>query len=245
MKQTELIMGMPITVEIVDAKAAALAIPDTFAYFKEIDERYSTYKSSSEISRINDGLPEDRWSKEMKLVLRLCEQTKRETNGFFDIMRGGKRDPSGLVKGWAIEQAAERLRERGITNFCLEAGGDFQVSGANTRGKPWKIGIRNPFNRDEIIKVLTVSNDGVATSGTAIRGQHIYNPHAPADQIEDVKSLTVIGPNIYEADRFATAAFAMGKDGINFIESLDGFEAYMIDSNKIATFTSNFERYVG
>ncbi len=236
-------MGMPVTAEIADNKRAAAAIADTFAYFHEIDKRYSTYKPESEISRINAGLPEAQWSGEMKTVLSLCEQTKRETYGFFDIMRGDKLDPSGLVKGWAIQQAAERLRRRGIDNFCLEAGGDFQVSGASSRGEPWRIGIRNPFNRDEIIKVLTVASEGVATSGTAVRGQHIYDPHNPEAPIKDVKSLTVIGPNVYEADRFATAAFAMGKDGINFIESLDGFEGYAIDTEGIATLTSGFERY--
>ncbi|MGH7193526.1 MAG: FAD:protein FMN transferase, partial [Candidatus Saccharimonadales bacterium] len=82
------------------------------------------------------------------------------------------------------------------------------------------------------------------TSGTAIRGQHIYDPHRPDKPIEEIVSLTVIGPDIYEADRFATAAFAMGKAGIGFIGSLDGFEGYMIDAAKQATFTDGFEGYV-
>ena len=77
-----------------------------------------------------------------------------------------------------------------------------------------------------------------------IRGQHIYNPHDGDKEIKDVASLTVIGPNIYDADRFATAAFAMGKPGIRFIESLPGHEAYMITSDRRATLTSGFERYV-
>jgi thiamine biosynthesis lipoprotein len=83
----------------------------------------------------------------------------------------------------------------------------------------------------------------VATSGTYIRGQHIYNPHASNDAIKEVASLTVIGPTIYDADRFATAAFAMGKAGINFIESLDNYEAYLITDDRQATLTSGFERY--
>jgi thiamine biosynthesis lipoprotein len=62
--------------------------------------------------------------------------------------------------------------------------------------------------------------------------------------LQDIVSLTVIGPNVYEADRFATAAFAMGKRGIYFIEQLPGFEGYMIDAAARATFTSGFERYV-
>jgi thiamine biosynthesis lipoprotein len=95
----------------------------------------------------------------------------------------------------------------------------------------------------EIVKVLAVSNCGVATSGTSIRGPHIYNPKIDGQLVTDVVSLTVIGPNIYEADRFATAAFAMGEEGIRFIERLEGFEGYMIDQRGLATFTSGFARY--
>ncbi len=109
---------------------------------------------------------------------------------------------------------------------------------------PWRIGIRNPFNRTENVKVLALAEGGIATSGTAIRGQHIYNPHQPDSAIQDILSITVIGPNIYDADRFATAAFAMGKKGIQFIEKLAGFEGYMIDDQARATLTSGFERYV-
>jgi thiamine biosynthesis lipoprotein len=85
---------------------------------------------------------------------------------------------------------------------------------------------------------------GVATSGTYIRGQHIYNPHHPQKTIDDVVSLTVVGPDIYEADRFATAAFAMGREGIIYIEKLPGFEGYMIDTAGLATMTSGFENLV-
>lgn len=236
-------MGMPITIEVVDFSDAEKAIAESFDFFKAVDARYSTYKPGSEISRINRGLPKSKWSEEMVAVLDLCEQTKQETDGYFDINHDGKRDPSGLVKGWAIDQAAGRLRKRGIHNFYIEAGGDIQTSGLNPDGEPWKIGIRNPFDLQEIVKTVTVSTQGIATSGTYIRGQHIYDPYAPKLPIETVKSLTVIGPNVYDADRFATAAFAMGEDGIRFIDSLNGFEGYMIDTNKIATFTRGFERY--
>jgi thiamine biosynthesis lipoprotein len=92
--------------------------------------------------------------------------------------------------------------------------------------------------------VLELTDKGIATSGTAIRGQHIYNPHNPGQQLLDVASLTVIGPDVCEADRFATAAFAMGKRGIFFIEELPGFEGYMIDASARATYTTGFERYV-
>jgi len=179
----------------------------------------------------------------MKTILALSEQTKQETQGYFDIQHNGIADPSGIVKGWAIFQAATMLKEAGCTNFYIDAGGDIQVSGKKD-GNPWRIGIRNPFNRKEIVKVLAVMDKGIATSGTAIRGQHIYDPHLLHTPLQDIVSLTIIGPNVYEADRFATASFAMGKRGINFIEQLPGFEGYMIDASARATFTSGFERYV-
>lgn len=243
MRQTELIMGMPITIEIVDSDAAQL-LQDTFEYFRVVDARYSTYKPDSEISRINNGLPEREWSEEIRQVFAMCEETKQQTDGYFDIWHDGRRDPSGLVKGWAIHEAAKRLRSAGVRNFYIEAGGDVQAVGVNDEIQPWSIGIRNPFDRDEIIKVLQVKDAGVATSGTYIRGQHIYDPHRPNASLESVASLTVVAENIYDADRFATAAFAMGKDGIGFIERTEGLEGYMVDREGIATMTSGFGEFV-
>jgi thiamine biosynthesis lipoprotein len=242
MQQTELIMGMPITVTIVDPGATSQLFDKVFDYFRAVDQRYSTYKDTSEISQINDGLPKSKWSDEMKEVLRLCEQTKQQTDGYFDIAHGGQLDPSGLVKGWAINNAAELLRSKGVANFSIDAGGDIQVHGDSPSNKEWRLGIRNPFDSNDIIKVIGVRDQGVATSGTYVRGQHVYNPKTN-QELTDIVSLTVIGPNIYEADRFATAAFAMGAKGIDFIENMKGFEGYMIDKNGTATKTTGFEEY--
>lgn len=243
-EQTKILMGMPVTVKIVDVEATQADVAAVLDYLSQVDERYSTYKKDSEIARINRGLPETEWSDEMRRVLQLCEQTKRETDGFFDIEREGRLDPSGLVKGWAILNSAKLLADRRWHNYYVEAGGDVQVAGVNEQGGPWRVGIRNPFNRDEIIKSVAISTEGVATSGTAIRGQHIYNPHSPGQPITDIASLTVIGPNVYEADRFATAAFAMGRRGIDFIEGRPGLEGYLVDTSGTATLTSGFERYI-
>jgi len=244
MKQTRLLMGMPITVEVLDPGVSSDDLDAVFAYFASVDEAFSTYKASSEISRLNRGeLPKDQYSEDLKTILALSEQTKAETQGYFDIQHEGVCDPSGIVKGWAIFQAAQMLKEAGFVNFYVDAGGDIQVIG-HKDGQRWRVGIRNPFNHAEHVKVLALTNRGVATSGTAIRGQHIYNPHHRDTPLLDVVSLTIIGPNVYEADRFATAAFAMGKRGIHFIETQPSFEGYMIDAQARATFTSGFERYV-
>jgi thiamine biosynthesis lipoprotein len=244
MKQIQLLMGMPIIIEVVDSRVTEADIEKVFAYFRAVDDTFSTYKEHSEISKINRGeLCEEEYSNDMKTILALSEQTKQETRGYFDIQHNGSIDPSGIVKGWAILHAAQIVKEAGCISFYIDAGGDIQVSGTKG-GNPWRIGIRNPFNHEENVKVLAVTDMGIATSGTAIRGQHIYNPHDKHAPLQDIVSLTVIGPNVYEADRFATAAFAMGKRGIYFIEQLPGFECYMIDASARATFTSGFERYV-
>ncbi len=245
MKQTRIMMGMPITIEIIDPHVTEEIFNEVFIYFTHIDEKFSTYKPTSETSAINDGeIALSDASEEMQLIFTMCEETKRETNGYFDIKTpSGKYDPSGLVKGWAIWNAAKLLEKNGFANFYIDAGGDIQPHGHNADGARWAVGIKNPFDQNENTKVARVSEEGVATSGTYIRGLHIYNPRAAGVAVSEIVSLTVIGPNIHDADRFATAAFAMGASGIQFIEALPGYEGYMIDKNKIATMTTGFEKY--
>ncbi len=247
MKQTRLMMGMPITIEIAETSRPAREqdIDEAFLFLQYVDDTFSTYKPDSEISRINQKrLVLASASAPMQTIFAIAEETRQDSSGYFDILRNGRYDPSGLVKGWAILNAAAMLREREYRNFYVEAGGDIEAAGHNAQGENWRVGIRNPFNRREIVKALSISDCGVATSGTYIRGQHIYNPMSDAPLQTSILSLTVVGPNIYEADRFATAAFAMGERGVSFIGMLEGFEAYQIDQTGTATFTNGFERYV-
>ena len=238
-------MGMPITVEIADSSANQEAFAKVFSYFERVEEQFSVFKNNSEITLINKGLIKpEYYSEEMKTIFKLAEETKKETNGYFDIVaNNGAFNPSGLVKGWAIYNAAKILLDMGFKNFYINAGGDIQAYGKNSEGGCWSIGIRDPFDLSKIVKVIYLKDQGVATSGTYIRGQHIYNPHRRNNSITDLVSFTVIGSNVCEADRFATAVFAMGREGIKFLENLPGFEGYMIDINGIATMTSGFKKY--
>lgn len=245
MKEARIGMGMPIIVDVADERAGKDDLEAVFSYFEYVDRTFSTYKEESEISRINRGeLPRSEWSADMREVFALSEETKRQTGGFFDIMKdkGGAADPSGLVKGWAVRNAAALLRKRGFRDFFVEAGGDIEAAGRKG-GRAWRIGIQDPRDAKRIVKTVCLSDRGIATSGNYIRGDHIWNPHAPGVPISGIVSLTVIGPDVYEADRFATAAFAMGKAGIRFLERLTGFEAYLIAEDGIATMTSGFEKY--
>ena len=156
----------------------------------------------------------------MRLIFAMCEETKRETNGYFDIKTpAGNLDPSGLVKGWAIWNAAKLMEKMVLRIFISTPAATSSRTDTMPKARPWAVGIKNPFNQFENVKVVYVKVEGVATSGTYIRGIHIYNPRDGNEPVSDIVSLTVIGPNIHDADRFATAAFAMGADGINFIEA--------------------------
>ena len=249
-------MGMPITVMIParermdgpepGARFRTLdeAADGVFAQFRAVDARFSPYVPDSETSRIDRGeLDVEDASPEMQEVLRLSEETKHLTDGYFDVWFKGRFDPSGLVKGWAISRAAAILESDGFVSFCIEAGGDIEVRGANDEGLPWKVGIRSPFEPSKIIRSLSLHDRGVATSGTYIRGAHIYNPRT-GGPAEEIASMTIVGTNAYEADRLATAAFAMGRSGIDFMAGLPEFEAYMVDWSGTATFTPGFTRYL-
>ena len=92
--------------------------------------------------------------------------------------------------------------------------------------------------------MLIPKGKGVATSGNYTRGDHIYNPHTGRYGSDDIVSLTVIGPDVLEADRYATAAFAMGREGIYFIERMAGLEGYEIDAHGTARMTSGLGKYL-
>jgi thiamine biosynthesis lipoprotein len=167
MKKQAVIMGMPVTVNVVDAGVSDEDINEVFSYFHYIDSKFSTYRTDSEISQINRGkLKESQYSNEMKKILFLSEKTKKETNGYFDIHINGILDPSGIVKGYAIFEGAKILKNKGFNNFYVEIAGDIQVYGKNEKNELWKVGIQNPFNLAEIVKLVKLKDKGIATSGT-------------------------------------------------------------------------------
>ena len=244
-RDTRILMGMPITVEVVGAEASGV-VDAVFDHFAAIDARFSPFKPESEVSAMNAiRLAPSEFSHDLIEILDVADRTKHETHGYFDIRRpDGRFDPSGIVKGWSIRSAAQQIASAGFRNFYVDAGGDIQTGGQSPQGGAWRIGIRNPFNETQIIKAVALSGQGIATSGTYVRGQHIHDPHRPGAPVADLVSLTVIATDVLEADRFATAAFAMGKAGIHFIEATPGLEGYAVDPQGIATQTSGFGNFV-
>ena len=181
----------------------------------------------------------------MREVLALAEKTRRETYGYFDIRTpAGTLDPSGIVKGWAIRNAAALIARSGARDYFVDAGGDIQAAGRNPDGQD--MAGRHPQSRSIRLR----------SSASSSRAARVSPPPAPmraaststirtpaAEDLDEVVALTVIGADVLEADRFATAAFAMGRDGIAFIEQTPALEGYLVDRNGRATFTSGFESY--
>jgi thiamine biosynthesis lipoprotein len=239
-------MGMPITVEVASASEpdAKAGIGQVFDWFHQVDQTYSTYKPESIISRINQGkLKLQQATGEVREVLAAGEHMRSRTGGYFDMrLPDGHIDPSGYVKGWSIGRAGRTLDRAGLENYCIEAGGDILVRGHNPDGRPWRVGIRHPKHHDQVVKVLELTWGAVATSGTYERGEHIYDPHSgrPA---QGPASVTVVGSDIAWTDVAATAAFAMGASGTEWLAQQTGLECYVIGHNGSATFTPGLKKY--
>jgi len=135
-------------------------------------------------------------------------------------------DFGGAAKGWAAHQAMQRLQIEGPA--LIDAGGDIAISGPRADGGPWKIGITDPFHKDEEAEILYLDACGVATSGKdrrhwmrdGIFQHHIIDPLTGQPAETDLLTVTVIAPNVMEAEAAAKAAFILGsRAGLEWIEA--------------------------
>jgi thiamine biosynthesis lipoprotein len=237
-------MGTVITVDVRDPDLPEPAVDAAIAWFHEVDATFSTYREESEISRLCRGeLSESQCSVPVREVLGLCAEVTRRSGGCFDIHLGGRLDPSGLVKGWSVERAAEMLQTAGARNFFIGAGGDVVTRGQPAPGRRWRVGIRHPELADQLAAVLEAGSLAVATSGAYERGEHIVDPRtlrAPAGLL----SMTVAGPSLTYADAFATAAFVMGEEGLRWMAGIDGYQALAITVDRRAVWTPGMESFL-
>jgi FAD:protein FMN transferase len=234
-------MGMPIVLDLRDEiePAAAEAMWDAL---RHADAVFSTYKDDSDISRLNRGeLTLEDAHPDVRQVLARCEELRVITDGYFDAGRVLDEgiDPSGLVKGWAVERAGEVLDEAGAHNYSLNAGGDIRLRGAPLPEPRWRVGIQHPHVRDKIAAVVEGNDVGIATSGAYARGEHVVDPYTGRPP-RGVLSVTVVGPELATADAYATAAFAMGEAGPEWTASLGLYEAMTILADGRVLLTPGF-----
>ncbi|MFC9427141.1 FAD:protein FMN transferase [Streptomyces sp. NPDC056987] len=223
-------MGTVFSFDIRDPRTPAIgaALRDAVAWLHHVDAEYSPYRPDSAVSRLARGeaRPAD-CSPEVQGVLALCEDAARVSGGWFSHRPGGTLDPSGLVKGWSVEHASRVLYDAGARNTCVNGGGDLRLRGEAAPGTPWRTGIAHPLRPGALCAVVTGRDLAVATSGTAERGAHIVDPHTGAPATGPA-SITLTGPGLTLTDAYATAAFAMGEAARDWVESLDGYEAFAV-----------------
>jgi thiamine biosynthesis lipoprotein len=239
-------MGTAISLDLRDPAVSPAAVDAAFDHLRDIDARFSTYRPDSEISRLGRGeLSVEATSPDVREVFERCEALRVLSRGSFDIAAhrtDGGLDPSGFVKGWAVEAAAGLLDAAGARNYCLNAGGDVIVRGEPAPGVPWRIGIRHPEHADRVATVLEARELAVATSGAYERGDHVIDPRTGRAP-DGVLSVTVVGPRLSDADAYATAAFAMGTRGLSWIATLPGYAGCMITTERRLAWTPEFGRY--
>lgn len=221
-------MGMPVSIEI-PGRVSAKIFDDLFAICQDIDDRFSPYKTTSELSKLWRGaIKEKDASADMQAIIAACLDFEQKTEGYFSARYAGILNPTGYVKGWAIDRMQTHLSKLGIGSYLINLAGDIVVK--NPPGKHWNVAIANPYNTKQPIATIAIDNGAIATSGNYERGSHIYDPHTK-QPVDTLASVTIIGPDIIATDVYATAVFAMGQErGSRFIKNQPDYKALFIDN---------------
>lgn len=224
-------MGTTVSIDVRDVEVDADVLGAAVQELRAIEERFSPFLSGSEISRIDRGeLAVADAHPDVREVLEACARLKAESGGAFDAWRDGHLDPSGYVKGWAADRAADVLRAAGARNFALNIGGDILCAGERGPGQPWHVGVRHPDDPAQVVLVVGIRDAAVATSGLYERGAHVTDARSGA--VADAwRSLTVVAADLTTADSLATAALARGTDGPQWAAARLGCEVAAIDAD--------------
>jgi FAD:protein FMN transferase len=217
-RRVEHVMGMPISLALrgrhTGDAAADAAWAAVLASLRAADRVFSTYRADSVVSAIRRGeLAVADAPDEVHEVLDVGARAERATDGAFSVWRpgpDGRRvlDPSGVVKGWALQRAAAALGALEGTDSCVSAGGDLLCRSVS--GEPWRVGIEDPHDPARVLAVAAVRDGAVATSGSAHRGAHLVDARTGAPP-PTVAQVTVTAPSLTWADVDATAAYALGE----------------------------------
>jgi FAD:protein FMN transferase len=235
-RYVEHVMGMPISLALrgrhTDDPLARGAWADVMAELRDVDQIFSTYRDDSFVSRLGRGeIALADCPPEVTEVLALGERARLESGGAFDVARRGTGgvvlDPSGVVKGWAVERAASRLRALDDTDFCLSAGGDMVCHTSDPAGPAWRIGIEDPHGPRRLIGRVPILRGAIATSGTAHRGQHVVDARTGRAPIR-IASVTVISDSLTWADIDATAAYALDTEAASWLRTRSGRSAVVV-----------------
>jgi len=208
---------------------AERAREEIVAWLHEVDATLSTFRPETPLARWRRGeLELAACPPAVREVLALADAASRRTGGAFDPRwSGGRADPTGLVKGWAADEALAKALACGVSGVQVNAGGDVRTAGSPGEGRPWRLGVEAPGLPGQLLDVLCGHELCVATSGVDRRGPHVLRDGRPAS---GALSVTVVGPDLARADAYSTAALALGHDAPELLRDLDadGFPSLLV-----------------
>lgn len=238
-RRVEQVMGTAFSLDLRDPVPLP-AVDGVIEWLHWVDATFSPFRPDSDISRLGRGeVGLDDCEPEVGQVLAVCDELEILSGGAFSVGYGGGLDPSGYVKGWAVEQAAAMLTDAGSRRHAVNGGGDVRVVGRPEPGRQWQIGVADPFASRQLATVVALVDGGLATSGTAERGLHVVDPSTglPATGLA---SLSVVGPDLGLADAYATAGLAMGARARPWLETVAEYEAFGITADGVHWQTTGF-----
>ena len=228
---------VPGTVPVLGVREAIGAACDVLHH---ADEVFSTWKPTSPLSRYRRGdVALEDLPAEVAVVAEACAASRAASRGWFDPWRlPGGFDPTGLVKGWAVERAMERVAASGAPGGMVNVGGDLAVWGRPAGGGRWTVAVRHPAHDDSAAAIVAVGG-AIATSGEYERGTHLWDPFTGRARCR-VASATVVGPSLAIADALATALAVAGPPGLAFVAGTDGYEGLVIEPGGTGRATAGF-----
>lgn len=161
-------------------------------------------------------------------------------------------DLGGTAKGYIADEVAKVLRENGVNHAIINLGGNVLTINNNTNGKPWRIGVQNPFSeeRGTSIGTLDVVNKSVTTSGIyeryieyqGIKYNHILDVHSGLPVNNEIAGVTIISDKSLDGDGVDTGVLLMGlQKGLEVIKSEKNFEAIFVTKDKDIYITSGLK----
>jgi thiamine biosynthesis lipoprotein len=237
-EKTAIVMSTPVRVKVNSHNAEQL-VDLAIAKMEELDQKFSRFNPSSEVSLINQMGDKAVINVSVDTIdcLKIAAKIKRLSGGAFNIYYAGTIDLGGIGKGYAVEAARQQLLKNGAKSGMIDMRSSIVVFGRNN----WRIGIQDPRDKEKLLGVV-VLHDGqsLSTSGDYERGHHIIEPKT-GQPGRLCRAVTVIGDNAAETDALSTALFVLGPTkGLALAKSLPKTEALIIDAQGKEYATSGF-----
>jgi len=238
----EEVMGTVVTLTLYPSGSSSerdlfLRVAAARSVLRRADAVFSTWRPHSPLSRLRRGeIALEECPTVVLDVLDVCHLLREATEGWFDpwAMPGGV-DPTGVVKGWAAEQALRELRSVDLDGAIINAAGDISTFGAPRDLSAFRVGIVDPHHVHRLACTANVAG-AIATSGTYERGCHLIDPKSGRRKVR-CASATVTGPSLAIADGLATALAVAGIDGLGFVDRMDEYEGFVValDGSRAST----------